>query len=419
VKVWIVEIGESIPGIDGNAREWRCGMLSSALIASGHQVSWWASTFYHAQKQHRFDGPRNIQVQPSLEIRLLHGPGYGRNRSLKRFLHHRLLAEAFTRDAKMAIRPDVVFCCLPTLELADQAVKYGQKTGVPVIVDIRDLWPDHYLTLVPPQFVRVLKLALVSEYHRARRLLEGANGITAISQAFLNWGLKNAGRSVRETDGIFPMGYPADTASQDQIDARRTALATQYGFRPDELIVTFVGTFVSSFDFQTVLTVARTLEQTGRLHVRFVLVGDGDNRQLLREFAQGLSSVVFTGWFDQTSIRAMLSLSSVGLAPYRDDASMSLPNKPFEYMSAGLPLLSSLRGELEDLIRGAQIGLQYEAGDAASLVERIRWLAANPKAREAMGQRARRLFESTYSAEVIYPKLVRHLEQVVRAGGQQ
>jgi glycosyltransferase involved in cell wall biosynthesis len=88
-------------------------------------------------------------------------------------------------------------------------------------------------------------------------------------------------------------------------------------------------------------------------------------------------------------------------------------------MSAGLPLLSSLRGELEDLIRGAQIGLQYEAGDAASLVERIRWLAANPKAREAMGQRARRLFESTYSAEVIYPKLVRHLEQVVRAGGQQ
>ena len=81
-------------------------------------------------------------------------------------------------------------------------------------------------------------------------------------------------------------------------------------------------------------------------------------------------------------------------------------------MAAGLPLLSSLRGELEDLIRIEQIGLQYQAGKANSLVEQIRWLVTHPAEREDMGLRARRLFEERFSAEVIYPRLVEHLEKV-------
>jgi glycosyltransferase involved in cell wall biosynthesis len=101
------------------------------------------------------------------------------------------------------------------------------------------------------------------------------------------------------------------------------------------------------------------------------------------------------------------------LAPYQDDSVISLPNKPFEYMAAGLPLLSSLPGELEQLITEHQIGLHYRAGDVQSLVEKIIWFTEHPEERMAMGRRARRLFEERFRADVIYPKLVTHLEQVV------
>ena len=417
MHVWIIEIGEPLPGIDQNARDWRCGMLSKALVGQGHDVTWWASTFDHATKRHRFEGPRVVETMPGLQISLLHGPGYVRNSSPKRILHHWTVAHSFAREAARSSRPDVVFCCLPTLDLAERAVTYGQKTGIPVLIDIRDLWPDHYLTLVPKPLRGLLRLALFTEFRRARCLLREATGITAISKTYLNWGLRNAGRERQETDGIFPMSYPSTlTSSNAMLITRREELASQYGLRPDHLVVTFVGTFVSSFDLETVIEAGRTLESSGQSGVRIVLVGDGGDGPRLRAQAQGLGNVIFTGWFDQASIVAMLGLSSVGLAPYRDDASMSLPNKPYEYMAAGLPLLSSLRGELEELIHAEGIGLQYRAGGVASLVDRIRWLATNPEARREMGERSHNLFSERFAAEITYPGLVDHLEWVAGRG---
>jgi len=414
MHVWIIEATEPLPFIDTNYRDFRCGILAQELVARGHAVIWWTSTFDHFTKRHRFS-PRVIEVLPGLQIIFLYGPGYGRNNSPKRFLHHRVVARNFFQEAAACNKPDIVFCCLPTLELAEQAVIYGQRNGVPVLIDVRDLWPDHYLTLVPQRLRSLFRLVIFSEFHRARRLLKAATGITAISNTFLDWALKHAGRTRRQTDGVFPIGYPCVLSSlETQIAAKREELVSLYKLRPEDLIVTFVGTFSLSFDLETVIEAARILDQAEHDDIKFVFVGDGGNSPQLRARARGLGNAIFTGWFDQVSILAMLSLSSVGLAPYRNDASMSLPNKPFEYMAAGLPILSSLRGELATLIHEEQIGLQYQAGNVASLIEKIRWLAANPDARREMGMRARKLFEERFSAEVIYPRLVRHLEGVAR-----
>ena len=107
-----------------------------------------------------------------------------------------------------------------------------------------------------------------------------------------------------------------------------------------------------------------------------------------------------------------MQITDVGLAAYTKDALQSLPNKPFEYMAAGLPLLSSLPGELEGLITEHQIGLHYRADDVQSLIDKIVWLAEHPSERIAMGQRARKLFEERFRADIIYSKLAAHLEKV-------
>ena len=108
----------------------------------------------------------------------------------------------------------------------------------------------------------------------------------------------------------------------------------------------------------------------------------------------------------------LLRLSSLGLAVYTDHATQSLPFKPFEYMAAGLPILSSLRGELETLLRDEQIGRQYEAGDVSSLVEAVHWFEAQPEARKAMGTRAQKLFEDRFSADRVYPAMIDYLVQI-------
>jgi len=417
MRVWIIEATEPLPFIDKNYRDLRCSILAKQLIACGHEVTWWNSTFDHMKKRYRFDGPRSMEVQPGLRLNFMHGPGYKKNISFKRLVHHRALARAFEQECRTQPKPDVLFACLPIPELAEKAAIYGRVQGVPVVIDVRDQWPDVYLMAFPGKLRRLARLALLREFWRIQRTLQTATGITAVSETYLRWALNHARRSLRKTDGVFPLGYPTPAAdAQIEVQTQVKRLRDKYMIRPNAMVVTFIGMFGAFYDLETVIEAARILQQEGTLNIQIVLAGDGDDGPKLREMSHGLQNVVFTGWLDQTSILALMQLSSVGLAAYGKNSLQSLPNKPFEYMAAGLPILCSLRGELENLIRGEQIGIQYRAGDVASLVEKIRWLAANPDARMEMGTRARRLFEERFSTDVIYPQLVLHLERVASQG---
>ena len=409
MNIWLIQDGEPIPGIDKDAREWRTAMLSNALIDRGHKVTWWASTFDHALKRHRFAEARVMNMQGGVQIRLLHGPGYARNKSLRRVLHNRALAGAFGRESASCPKPDLILCSLPTLELAEQAVQYGRKFYVPVVVDIRDEWPDLYLTAFPQKLRGLARMALISEFRRAERVFRGSTGISAVSDTYFIWALAYAGRCRGGTDGVFPLGYHEmpPTGLEELIAARQ-----RYSIDAEALVLTFVGTFGNSYDLETVIECGRVLQEEGVSEVQIVLVGDGDKGSYLRKMAQGLSNVIFTGWVGQCDMVPLLRISSVGLAAYTNEALQSLPNKPFEFMSAGLPILSSLRGELENLIRDERIGLQYKPCDRNSLVKAIRWLANHPDARRDMALRSRNLFDQQFSSKIVYPRFAEHLERI-------
>ncbi len=414
VIIWTIQDGEPLPGIDTGARDWRCSMLSKALAAQGHEVVWWASTFDHAHKIHRFSQAHTFELQPGLRIRLLHGPGYRTNKSPQRWLHHRLLAHEFSKEARTAVRPDLIFASLPTIEFAEEAGRLGLEWGIPVLVDVRDLWPDHYLTLAPPVFQSLARRLLFAEFRRVRRALGQATGITAISESFLQWGLTYAARNRRETDGVFAMGYPPSRFPEAAVLERQAELIAKFNLRTDCLTIIFSGALNSIFDFDTVFRAARLLEDSGAL-VQFVIAGDGPNFLQLQAAAKGLANVKFTGWLDHLELTAALRLAGVGLAPYVGGQSTSgaFSNKIFEYMHIGLPLLSSLPGEIEQLIEKDGIGLYYPSDNSQLLGERILWLAQHPAECVAMGQRAHALFEEQYRADIIYPRLVTHLEKVV------
>lgn len=415
MNIWIVEASEPLPLTDGTFRDFRCGLLAKALVREGHQVVWWSSTFNHEKKRQRFHESRTIDTDSGFRLRLLYGPGYQRNTSPQRLLHNHWVANAFFREAMaMPDRPDMLFCCLPTLELAEKSVTFGQYIGVPVLIDVRDHWPDHYLSMVPPIFQRPFRILLTAEFRRVRSILRNATAISAISQTQLDWALGHAERQQQPTDGVFPIGYPLqNNLSETQLSERRDQLVRQYQLTEKRLVVTFVGSFVSSYAFETVIAAAKILQDTGRTDITFIFVGDGDRGKQLRSLAADLQNVLFTGWFDQLAITAILQCSSVGLAPYYSDAVMSLPNKPFEYMASGLPILSSSCGELGQLILQERIGMLYQADDPMSLVTCVCELADYPAKRQLMGQNARKLIERRFAAESVYPQLIAHMQTLI------
>ena len=412
MKVWLVQEGEPLPEIDPGGRDWRCAILAKMLVTQGHEVLWWASTFDHARKRYRYNQARTVELRSGVKIRLLHGLSYKSNRSPRRFLHQRALAQAFAQEMTALPVPDIIVCGMPLPEMAERAVIYGRRYDVPVVIDVRDQWPDLYLTMFPRSLRRLARWGFASEFRRIERVFQSASAILSVSDTYLNWALGHAHRARRGTDAVFALGYRAfeETSEGDAVEFRR-----KYGIRPESMVATFVGIFGFSYDLETVVQAAKVLQHRKMDDVQIVLVGDGDEGQRVREMAAGIPNLICTGWLDQKSIGILLGLSSVGLAAYRDDATQTLPNKPFEYMAAGLPLLSSLRGELADLIRDEQIGLQYQARDVDSLVEKLKWFSANRHAGRTMGQRARKLFDDRFCADVIYPRLISYLEGIAKS----
>lgn len=402
MRVGVIAAAEPL-AIDGiGNRSFRAGMVTSALVGRGHEVTWWTSNFDHVRKAYRFPPIATVDVQQDgYLIRLLNGRPYKRNISLARLRHNREVAEALGLDMSSFVEKlDLIFCCVPTQELAAVAVAVGRRKGIPVVLDVRDPWPDVYLSVLPHSLRRAAKVVLSRQFESAKENFRRADALTAVSETYLEWGLALAGRSKSRRDEVFPIGHP----NAPSVRAPRP--------EGGPFVCTFVGTFGASYDLETLISAARLLEQTSDRPFLIRLVGDGDNKAHLASLAAGVRTVELTGWLGAERLQGVLATSSVGLCAYRRDAVQTLPNKPFEYWSAGLPIANSLTGELAQLIDAEGVGINYQPGDAAGLAGVLMAMERDAGRVDAMSQRASRLMEHRFSAQRIYDDMVTFLEEV-------
>jgi glycosyltransferase involved in cell wall biosynthesis len=201
--------------------------------------------------------------------------------------------------------------------------------------------------------------------------------------------------------------------------------AGQESTGPNEFVVCYFGNIGVQLDLAHVIEAARLLEARG-MRVRFVLCGAGERLEEYRNTARGLKSVVFPGWVNRAGIYSLMRRSCVGLDPLpeRMDFLASINNKAIEYLSAGLPVVSSPeRGVLYDLLKKTGSGVSYASHDAESLAGCIGKLAEDSEDFEAklkpMREKAQGLFDREFRAEVVYPAMEAHLmavRQEYRAG---
>jgi glycosyltransferase involved in cell wall biosynthesis len=399
VRVWIITVGEPLPRYSPADRIWRSGFLSQLMARRGHDVTWWVSSFDHFRKIQLEPDSRRVELEPNLGLQFLRGRDYPRNVSLARLRNHRENAGEFRRIAREVAAPDVILCSFPTIELSREATAFGRERGIPVALDIRDLWPDEMVDRVPTVARWLARLVLAPMYAEARRALRDATALVSISNNFLDWGLAHAGRAATPLDRVIPMGYTGALDAVSVDDAMRAKLVA-LGVNPVKRIFWFSGTFTGNLDLGTVIEAARRLQ--GDENIQFVFCGNGERDAEWRAQASGLRNVVFTGWAVAQELAWLSSIAWAGLGAYAAHARMSNPNKVFEYMSAGLPVLLSLGGETRAMIEGNDAGRGYKAGDPGSVAAAVRQLANDPALRERQSANARKLFREKFSPETLY-----------------
>lgn len=418
MRVWLITIGETL-SIDGNGtdRLFRSGILATMLAERGHEVVWWTSTFDHVRKRQRFSTDTTLCLENGILLKLLRGCGYIRNISLRRIVDHTMLAWKFTRQAQGMPRPDVIFCSLPPLELPVAVTRYGKANNVPVVVDVRDLWPEIFLELAPQRARRLFNMVLAPMWCQARRACRDAYAITGNAPQFVEWGLALAARARTSLDRAFPHGYATKMPDPKKIEASR-AYWENYGIRSDDgnFVACFFGAVGPQLELEVVIEAARLLHRQGK-SFKFILSGNGSRLESLRQQAADVPSVVFPGWIGAPEIWTLMRMSHVGLAVYRSNVGFvtNLPNKPIEYMSAGLPVVSSLSGYLEAFLADHDCGVTYPNGDAAALARLLVSLDNDREKLASMSRKAQQVFNLNFTADKVYCEMIDYLSEVVLA----
>lgn len=396
-------------------RPQRCGMLANALVSKGHKVLLWTSAFDHLKKSHLHKTSERNRVSDLLSVQFIRASGYNRNVSLKRIANNQGLAKEFARLASLSeVLPDIIYVPVPLPELAEKVIDLSKPLGIPTVVDIRDPWPAVYLTLFPRWTHRLIRLILFKEFHRMKKVVKSATMLTAVSQTYFDWAIITFNRTPRTGDQAYPLGFPQmDNSLLPVVKEKTLEIINKYQLTQNDIMLCFAGTFGQSCNLRTIIKAAKILNESSHKNILFVLIGSGDNEQKFKTMADGTPNILFTGWLDLISMKAWLELSNVGLIPYFNNATPSLPNKPFEYMAAGLPILSSLDGELKTLIGNNQIGRYYQSDSVSSLLEQIEWFSNNLKQAKNMGRRAKKLWLEKYQSEAIYSKLVEQFEKLI------
>jgi glycosyltransferase involved in cell wall biosynthesis len=122
----------------------------------------------------------------------------------------------------------------------------------------------------------------------------------------------------------------------------------------------------------------------------------------------GHERVDFVGWVDRETLRRIFADARAGLVVYQPTPNIMAcePNKFFEVLSAGLPLIVSDLPHWRRFVAEHDCGLVVPPHDPAAIAEAIRTLVDDPARAEAMGRRGRALVEREYNWEAESTKLL-------------
>ena len=144
---------------------------------------------------------------------------------------------------------------------------------MPVVIDIRDLWPDIYLDVFPKFLSSIAKKLLFKQYKLSRDCFSNATSLVAVSESYLKWGINRGNRkSSPHLDKVFPIGYQIPTRGATCSTTLKTFLCKSE-IPNDSFGLIYAGVFNTSSDLESDKSIQIIKERKGSC---LILVGDGD-----------------------------------------------------------------------------------------------------------------------------------------------
>ena len=297
---------------------------------------------------------------------------------------------------------DLVWGTSPPIFQGATAWALARLKGVPFLFEVRDLWPAFAVAV---GVLRHQLLIRASEWLE-RFLYRHSDQVVVNSPGFIAHVQERGASQV----AMVPNG--SDTAMFDPLaDGRPFRQAHGLG---NQFIALYAGAHGLSNDLGVVLEAAARLADQPEIAI--VLVGAGKEKPALvaRAQAMGLANIHFLEPLPKTEMPEALAAADACIAILKPIQMYRTvyPNKVFDYMAAGRPVVLAIDGVIRDVVEQAGAGIAVPPGDALALAEAIRSLAADPQKGRQMGMAGRRCVEERFDRALLAGKLVEIMQSL-------
>jgi glycosyltransferase involved in cell wall biosynthesis len=317
--------------------------------------------------------------------------------------------QAAVQAGKKLVPPNVVFATHTPLTVGLAGEVLGRHFGVPFVFEVRDLWPQALVNvgaLRNPVVIQLMKWT-------ARHIYRKADHIIALSPG-MKQGIVDSGID-EEKVTVIPNASDLDLF-RPGLDGAAARERLGLG---DRFAAIYFGAMGMANGLEYVVEAAKILAERKEDHIVLVLHGDGGNRGKLESLAKGygLTNVVFSDLVpDKGEIARIVAGCDVCLTIYRAAKEQSWsPNKMFDALAAGKPVLINVGGWLGQTVERNECGLSLDPARPEALADALVKLSREPDLCRRMGANARALAERQFDRNL----LAGCLEEVLSEAAQR
>jgi glycosyltransferase involved in cell wall biosynthesis len=350
--------------------------MARALAAKGHRVTIITSAVSYLTGKSSSAAQKTEHPIPGVTIRRVYTYP-----ALHRSFFHRVLSffsfmfsSFFTGLAVDHV--DLVWGTSPPIFQGWTAWLLARLKRVPFLFEVRDLWPAFAIAVGVLRQKTLIRLSLWLE----RFLYRHAEVIVVNSPGFIEHIKGRGGRNIHLVEnGVDPAMFVSKAGGKE--------FRRQHNLE-NNCVILYAGAHGISNDLPVVLAAAEQIKD--EKSVRFVFVGDGKEKAALQQLAQskGLSNTLFLPSVPKSQMAEVIAGADACLAILKplELYKTTYPNKVFDYMAAGKPVLLAIDGVIRQVVEDAQAGLFVQPGDVASLAQAVRWVSQHPSEASKLGE---------------------------------
>ncbi|ASV28848.1 glycosyltransferase family 4 protein [Maribacter cobaltidurans] len=267
---------------------------------------------------------------------------------------------------KLKGKYDVIIVTSPPLFLGITAYILSTFKRIPLIFEVRDLWPESAIDTGVISNPLLIKFSFWFE----KSIYKKAKLINVLTPAFKEKLIK---KGIPEEKIIYiPNAADFSLAEKVAKDFDPEKFRKSEGIQ-DKFVITYIGAHGIANHLIQIIEAAEKLQNT---NVLFQLIGDGMTKpDLIRETdSRGLKNIRFVGFVDKETAFKYILASDVGASVLKkvDTFKTIYSNKTFDYMSCKKPILLAIDGISRQLIEDANCGVYVEPENSDDIAEKVR-----------------------------------------------